>query len=491
MRLSLLSAGLAVAIIFGPCLAEAVPLPVERSHEARRLVLDLHDGRVEVTVGSELDPVLRIDDLVNGASTTGFALLEEAKRGVLRVGQPHGDDAIAPRLAVEVVLAPGQMLFIRGDRLSVSVRDERRELREEAREQIIAAAGRARAEVSAPGGLADALRIEVNDSDVTLSGVVAGKLRGRGTRYILDACRGPMIFDLEEGSADISAHWGSLHISGQDSDFHVTGGDQVVEYSLLRGSLTVSQAMGTLHGSSLTSDVFVDQWDGDMNLGGQANQMEIMNSGHESSEAVIKGEDEGVRLEAVDGALSFDLQGGSVEGERFSGKLTLRGSDGARFDLRELMQGIHLELKSRASARLESVAKGVKVELNDADLVAKDVGEFGGKASASMLSLSELLGRLRLVATDGEVDLDLSESSAVSFQLELEGDAQARVALRDPCRVKLKSSDQARQSAAVTGCQLLEANSRRPAVRRIQGGPAPVTLNVSIDDGVDLEVWSR
>ncbi len=482
-----------IVLLLAPalCLGEAVPLPVKSPLTGSAIELDLRDSTVNVIVTPDQEAELTIEDFIAGEETSGFVLIEQTQRGSLRIAQPYGGDDIAPRLTIDLIVAPGQALVIKGRALTVTMRDLRGELGAEERKAALEAAGQDRAVVNRPGGVADRLRLDLKDSSAQLEGVVGAKLAGSGTRYRLDQCRGPFIFDLESSTADVDSHWGSLHLRGQDSDFIVNSGDQLIEYQLERGGLTVTQGMGSFKGRSANALVSLDQWDGDARLDGARSRLEVRSSGHEKSQISIEGEENDVLLEAVDGTLSLSLTAGSVEGEGLSGKVTLKGKDGARFELERFEDHVDLQLSEDSVAHLRKVAKGIKIDAQDSEVELEELMELRGRVSATTLSAASLKGTLKLVAQDAILDLDLTEMKSLQPKLELVGESQAKVALKDPCSVKVTGSDQARRELTLTGCDLLEPGARRPPRIRVRGQVAPVTLGAVLGDDAHLEVWSQ
>ena len=103
---------------------DALPLPVSTALDCKSLDLDLRGGRVDVVIDPDAEePSLEATDYVDSNAARGFVVLEPGANGALHVGQAYGEDALAPRVLIKLVLHPDQQLTIRGSDLAISIED--------------------------------------------------------------------------------------------------------------------------------------------------------------------------------------------------------------------------------------------------------------------------------------------------------------------------------------------------------------------------------
>ena len=468
----------------------AVPLPVDRPLTANKVRLELDGSRVEVRIEPGADSQITIEDAVNGDETEGFVLMESGKGG-LRVGRPHGDEVLAPPLTVVLVLGGGEILRIEGSDLTVELSDLREDLDEAQRNLLAEESVLETARARRPGGVASRLVLAVDDSDLVLERIAGGSLSGVNNRITLESCRGPFVFDQQSGSIDIQNHWGSLHLKGDGASYVVEGGDQRIAATLEGGELRLSGGGGTVQATVNTSQVSADAWAGNLRFEGADARFDIGQSATEEDLLEIRGENQDIKVSEHGGGLKMALTEGRVTIDGVAGKVDLELEDGSEAEVANLDDVLSIRLSSGSSARVQDVVGKVRAQVKESEFHLRAALELELKASEAVVDVREISNKLRVEASESEVDLDL-EAPRTRPELRLARASSGRVVLASPCRVRVSGEmDAVRDRLQVSGCDLEDRKSGRRPVAALRGQRPPITLLVEVGQEAHLEVWSR
>ena len=470
--------------------AEAVPLPVEQAVDARTIAIDLRGAQVDVQIEPGAESTIRIDDLNEGEDTEGFVLFSlEGER--LTVGQPLGDESVAPPVSVAITLGGSERLVIEGREIAIRMVDVREELDESELallgEESMMDAAKARRR----GGVASRFMIDTDDSEITLERVGGGQLSGESNRLVLEGCRGPFIFNEDHGTVDVSGHWGSLHLRGKESQFAVSGGQTIIDLLLDGGELRLAQGGGSVKGRLNGASADIEEWAGGMRFEGSDSRFDIRLSATEEDQLYIKGENQDVNIKEHGGALDLDLTAGRVSVEGVAGRVEIHARDNTEIEMQSLDQPVNLDLSEGVVATVRDAEDKLRATIKGGEFHGRALQSANLRLTDAIASVREVTGKVKVEATDSRVDLDLSVPRSRP-ELSLKGASVGRVLLSSPCWVRLSGNAQnAGEKVQTSGCELLTRTMNRRPSLAVRGQPAPITLLTNVGDDSHLEVWSK
>ncbi len=472
------------ALLPAAALAEPVELPIEGPLAAGKVLVELDDSRVHVLVDPEAEPSLRVVDLVNGEDGHGFALVEEAK-GTLRLGRPHGDEETAPRLAIDLVVAPSQVLEIAGRNLDVEIETTDTGEDEDAPDDEGDGTARPVARRALRGAR---LTIDVGDSSVVVTGGQAISISATGSRIELEGTGGPLSLDLDGGSVEVRRHVGPVRVRGAAAEFVLEDLGGALRFDLDGGSLALRGGNGTADGSADGATVTVERWGGSFLVRGEEDHVEARELTEPNAKLQVSGARHELVAENLAGALFVDLEDGTVSARGVGARLSLRLRDGAEAEVKGVGDGADIRIQEDARAKVEGVARRTSARVNGASLVLENCRDLQAKVTDGSLEASLGAGKARVTGTDSEVGLDLSRSNQ-DHQLTLAGSSRARVTMRDPCRVRVPGETDD-DSLLVSGCEVIGPGARKPppVTRGRLQRRRVVTLDVELGDDASLEV---
>ncbi len=475
---------LAILCTVVPAIAEPVELPIEGPLAAGKVLVELDDSRVHVLVDPEAEPSLRVVDLVNGEDGHGFALLEESK-GTLRLGRPHGDEETAPRLGIDLVVAPSQLLEIAGRNLDVEI--ETTDTGEDEEEPDTAGDGSVR-ETPRRALRGARLTVDVGDSSVVVTGGTAIAISATGSRIELEGTGGPLSLDLDGGSVEVRRHVGPVRVRGAAAEFVLEDLGGALRFDLDGGSLVLRGGNGTADGSADGATLAVERWGGSFLVRGEEDHVEARELTEANAKLQVSGARHEVIAEKLAGALFVDLEDGTVSARGVGARLSLRLRDGAEAEVKGVGDGADIRVEEDASAKVEGIARRTSARVNGASLSLDNCRDLQAKVMEGSLAATLRAGKARVTATDSEVELDLAGSSQ-DHQLSLGGSARARVTMRDPCRVRV-TGDVEDEGLLVSGCEVIGPDARKPppVTRGRLQRRRVVTLDVELGDDASLEV---
>ncbi len=195
-------------------------------------------------------------------------------------------------------------------------------------------------------------------------------------------------------------------------------------------------------------------------------------------------------LEQSAGPVTVRLDGGRFQARSMGGSIDVTATNRADVELADLARGAVLKLSEAATARLTSVAEGLEAEVNDAQLRADEIGRLALTGARSEIYASGIERVAKLEMSDSELELDLRRI-ARNVSLGLRGTGRTRIRLPTPCRVRIDGPRAlASDRIDVTGCELRLPGQPVSSAkgRLIYGDRRPVTLTVTLDESVELEV---
>ncbi len=440
---------------------EGVELPVDAELDTTKLTIQIRSGRIEVVLDPEEEPQLLIEDLEHGAATEGFVTLERADN-VLTITQPHGEESVAPRLAIKIIARPGLVLTINGESLEVTV-----EGRVEADPAKAPAAG-AMFDEAAIAPAAAQLRIAVDDSDVRVSRASGASLAGRGSRFTFEDCSGPLLAELNSARLVASRHHGLVRFKGDGGDVEVAELDGALRFTMDGGTLTVNGGRGSLQGEAESANVALEGWQGTVQLSGVSARLEARRSGTENALLFFKGESSEVIVEELPGGLSAELQGGSLSVKGLTGRAKVVARDGAEVEIEGVKDALDLTLEESSNAKVKSIGRGTTLKLDQSAFSAEGLDTFDAKANGGKIAVGGVTGKAELKATDTEIDLRVL-TRGMHPQLTLDGRAAMRLVLPSPCMVMTEGVDESGApppGVSASGCEIApKGTSRMQATR--------------------------
>ncbi|RMG44198.1 MAG: hypothetical protein D6718_10530 [Acidobacteria bacterium] len=468
-RGSLLVALVAAAAVWAPAEAGPLGLPVEAPLEAGAVWLELHSGRVRITVSREAAPTLRILDLAHGEDSDGFVLVEEREKW-LEITQPHGDERTAPPLDVDLTVRPGTEVLLKGGGITVTVEGG-------------AAAADKGAEAGDRGDHED-FTVELDRSRVLLRDVTSAGVEGRDSDVQVEGGAGRLRLAQVGGSTTVEDRRGRIEIAGEDPAYRLVRFEGYVEGRMEGGSLTVEDSVATLQLAGNDAQFLLDGWRGTGSIRGRYDEVELVRSGGDGERLTLDGEDFDVRAEEFDGELTAVLRSGNFVAQGLRGRVSLRLSEGAAAEIRGAKGGLRADLSGGARLVAEEVEPAIELDAKNSRVDLASVRSVRATLHRSELSADEIEGRVQITATASDLDLDLTESRTTS-EIQLRGTSRATVDLRQPCVVNPEGGREARNRVDVSGCAI--GGSRRPAGRRASG--APSVLRLSVGPGAQASVY--
>ncbi|MBP7145899.1 MAG: hypothetical protein KBD01_00030 [Acidobacteria bacterium] len=464
-----------------PAFAEPVELPVDMEVEAQRISMSLRGGRVDVLVDPDAEPGLTVKDLVRGEESGGFVLIEQDGAS-LTVGQPHGDEVTAPRLAVELVIGPGQVLELSGEDLSVTVEGLAPPPAAPPRE-----AGEAGSALAAPAPI-PGIRLDLVHSIVRVSAVGGLNLKANDTAVQAERLRGLVQAELEGGRLALDDQEGPVHLRGSNADVTLAQAIGDVEFALEGGNLSIAAGAGSCKGRSRSTLVRIEGWQGGVTLDGELNQVEVRESGAPEAQLSVSGERNDVLVEQFRGAVTAQVTGGSLRATDIGVRVRVEATEGAQVRVERVKEGAEVRSSERATLTVNDVGQRLWAVVRDGSLDAEGMAELELRADSAVVNVRSITGRARVQATDTQLGLDLS-ASRVHPDVKLGGSTQASIVMPAPCVVRVSEPEMAGQ-VTVSGCELSDGSNRpgtSPYGRR-PGSRPDLLLIAHLDGSAELNV---
>lgn len=462
---------------------EGLPLPVDDELEVKKVSLNLRDGRVEILIDPSASPRLVVEDLARGDATEGFVTVDRQK-DLLTITQPHGDETVAPRLFVKITAAPGFNLTVNGESLEVTV-EGRADPPEPSK------ADSALFDEAAIAPAAAQLRIAAEDSDVRLTGVTGASLAGRGTRYTIEECSGPVLAELDGTRLSVSRHRGLVRFKGEDGDVEVEELDGALRFQLEGGTLQVSGGKGSIQGEGESSTLLVEAWQGTVQLSGISSRVEVRRSGNDSALVNLRSERSDLVVEDLPGGLSAELIAGSLAARRLTGRARVNAKDGAQVELEGIKDTVDLTLDQATVATVKQVVRTLKVKAEQSSLAAEGFEELEARLVGGSLTASGARGKVDVKATDAEIDLDLSGARGFNPSLTLDGRSSGRLVMPSPCTVWVTEGEEpgaAPPAITASGCELTARGTNRQQMARQAVRAGTTYVDAKVTDTARLAV---
>lgn len=465
--------------------ADALPLPVSTALDCTSLDIDLRGGRVDVVIDPDAEePSLEATDYVDSSAARGFVVLEAGANGALHVGQAYGEDAVAPRVLIKLVLRPDQRLTIRGSDLAISIED----LRGLGRDGDPTASK----PVPVASGTPDALTLSPNDSDVHLTGTGAVTLAGQRTRYRLERTHDQVRAQLKRGSLESAFHRGNIDLTASDTDLRVTSFIGLLAARQDGGAVVVQESTGTLDLSiDAPNACEVSGFAGAISLNVKRGAARLERSGSAESITNVISTQVDLEIEDLAGRLSLQLTEGSLKLRRAQGSVTIAAQGNATLELSELLDILELRTQAGVDSTVHGVEKRFTARIRDGKLKAETLADIDLVTNNAQAWIQEVSAASRIDLTDSESDLDIS--SAQGFPtIKLLGDSRTKLVLRDPCMVRVDGDvDELRNQLQVDGCELIgERDSSSPGLRR-DPTRQPQIITVNLGSDAELAVRAR
>ena len=473
-RATLLAAALLGPLCYGYSLAEPVELPASMEISAERITVELRGSQLEVVFDPDATPRLAVSDLVRPSNDEGFFSLEQTD-GALQIGQPHGEERVAPRLLVRLILRPGAQVKVSGADLTITV------------ERVRAPADSAAPVELTPSGdrAPPPLIADVRNSTVRLVGV-GGDLSGSASRFEIEGGAGALTARLKDGELELKGFSGIVALDGGQSNFRVAGVAGVLKLNLDGGLLSASDGSGEVSGAGVGATIVIDRWNGSIELRGERSRVEVRESGAAGALITLAGARNNLQIEDIVGGFSASLDDGQLTVDQVdgSGRLQIRGR--ADVSIAGISEVLELNLGSGARAKVREVAR-LKAELDGARLEAVSIREFDLTAIRSAVVGGGVARRATIRAVDSELDLDFAGMIGRP-RFELSGETAARVTLPRPCLVQV-DGDLATTTGrlAVGGCELQRAADPR-GERPRPGGASPLIASAKLEDAATLSI---
>ncbi|MFN7964874.1 MAG: hypothetical protein U0V87_04190 [Acidobacteriota bacterium] len=467
-------------------LADALPLPISTVLDFNSVEIELRGGRVDVVIDPNVEePSLEATDYVDSTAARGFLVLEPGANGALHIGQAYGEDAVAPRVLLKLVLRPDQLLAIKGSDLAISIED----LRGLDTDDTATDATKPR---SASTGSTDALNLMPNDSDVHLAGVGSATLSGQRTRYRLERTHGQVRAQLKRGSLESTSHRGNIDVSGSDAEVRVTSLIGLLATHQDGGSVVVRDGSGTLELAIDAPNVCeISGFAGAVSLNVKHGAARLERSGTTELFVSLLGTQTDVEIEDLPGRLNLQLTDGGLKLRGVQGPVTVAAEGTATLELRELLDGLELRTQAGVESTVHGVQKRFTARVRDGKLKAEAIGDIDLVANNAQVSIQEITVATRLDVVDSDADLDLSGAQGFPTVKSM-GRSRTRLVLRDPCLVRLDGEIEAlRDQLQVDGCELIGGRDAAPSMQRRVNAQPPQIITASVGDDAELSVRAR
>lgn len=462
---------------------DGIPLPVDDALTVQKVTLNLRDGRVEILIDPSAEPRLVIEDLERGDATEGFVTLDQQK-DTLNITQPHGESNVAPRLSVRITARPGSNFTVGGERLEVTV-EGRAEPPQESKSDA------KMFDEAAIAPAAAQLRIAAENSDVRLSGVTGASLAGRGTRYTIEECSGPVLVELDGTTLSVSRHRGLVRFKGEDGDVEVEELDGALRFQAEGGSLLVNGGTGTIQGDGLDTSIVVEAWQGTVQLSGESSRVEVRRSGNDSALVNVRSERSDVVVEDLPGGLSAEVTSGSLAARRMEGRARVTAKDGAQVEIEGVKDTVDLTIDQATVAKVKQTGRALKVKSEQSSFTAEGFEELEVKAVGGSIAASGARGKVEVKATDAEVDLDLSAARGFNPQITLDGRSVGKLRMPSPCTVWVTEGEDpgaAPPSITTGGCELAARGMNRQQIVRQSVRAGTTYVDAKVTDSATLHV---
>ncbi len=465
--------------------ADALPLPVSTALDCKSLDLDLRGGRVDVVIDPDAEePSLEATDYVDSNAARGFVVLEPGANGTLHVGQAYGEDAVAPRVLIKLVLHPDQQLTIRGSDLAISIED----LRGLGRDDDASASK----PITVASGSPDALTLSPNDSDVHLVGVGAVTLGGQRTRYRLERTHGQVRAQLKRGSIESAFHRGNIDLTASDTDLRVTSFSGLLATRQDGGAAVVQEGSGSLDiAIDAPNACEVSGFVGAISINVKHGAARIERSGSAESVINLIATQVDLEIEELTGRLNLQLADGSLKLRQAHGSVTVAAQGNATLELSELLDILELRTQDGVDSKVHGVQKRFTARIRDGKLKAETLADIDLVTNNAQVWVQEVSAASRIDLTDTESELDIS--SAQGFPtIKLLGGSRTRMVLRDPCMVRIDGDlDALRNQLQVDGCELIGDRDSSPLSFRRNPTQQPQIITVNLGSEAELTVRAR
>lgn len=470
-----------------PLLAEPVQLPVDIEVRATLIKLDLRNSTVSVRIDPLSPSSLRVTDARAGESTEGFVVLEEDDAGTLLVRQPHGDEAVAPDVLIELVLGGSQKLEVMGTELDVTLDAVSDDSAAEDEGDRPSASASGSGTPSAPGANA-AYKFSIHDSDAVIRGIGSIDARGSGTSFELVGTNGGAAFDISGGEISADRHSGALRVKAKGTQVSIESGSGHSVISLEDGSLRAAQGTGRLEIDARSSRVVTEAWTGEVSVQGDGLVIESLESGAPEARLRFDVRESEITVVNLKGALDAHLSGGRLTARSIGARAIVR-SDGSEIAIESVADSTTLDLTDGAIATLKAVAKNADIKLEDATLTVSNVGDLTLRVTASTAEASSIRGRARVTANDADVSVDLRGSVSGST-FDLRGATVAKVSAPAPCALQVDGDENAQDRIQAGVCDVwVESKSGRTASTPRSRGPRPsIVIEAKVAAASRLEI---
>jgi len=456
-------------------------LPLERELPAAPVEIELDDCWINVRLEAEVTPMLKAQ-ITPGAETALASLEVSETGGQLRITRAQaGDTATQPTLSLELVLNRTQSLQVRGARLGLAVRD--------------AAGPDQRIPTDKPGVGDDSPEAalashhyELTDSEVQLWGAPGFSVTAENTVLYGDSGVGSVVAELTHGSLTLRGQQGTLQLTSTDSECAVEDLKGNLVYRLTGGSLDARGGEGRLEGTTDGGMVSASGWRGNVSVDGREATV-VLREGS-GGQTKVKATDSDVTLDAMDGSLVVDLDGGQLSAYGLSGTAKMTGKRSSRLVIQDSDGQLDLTLRDESSGEVSGAAGTLTVGLFDSSLDISGARDVNLSAEDSRVTAAGIRRLTKLNARRSEVELDLRDATDRSLNLKVPDDAVYSIHLPTPCRVQAQGDSATSRGLDVSGCELrLERTGRwKGSGVRDMDGRRPFLLTASVAPTGELTV---
>jgi len=488
----------AVSLLAATLLAQdSPPPPFEADLGPGPVRLELDAADLDVEAGYSPSSRLRAWAADDGFEAEGL-LAVRAGAGGARVTRREPADASAavglPRLRLELELAAGQRLAIRGSDLEVRMTTA--PLPEDLEISPVPSPDGPPEPLPTPGEpvpRGTPTDAGANPVELTLAGSAA-RLEGISTPAVLatdsdvrlDGCFGAASLHLTGGVSSVEGHHGPLTVTGLDAEVTVAGSEGGVSVSLSGGSLLARDGLGPVSAQLEEGRLLVDGWDGVLSLGGTGSA-EVRRSSGATLTAV--GQQLDLLADGWSGLVKAELDGGEIRGGDWSARAELTLRNGARADVDGVRSNVLLKAEQGCAAELRNVGGTLDATVRGGRLDARGVGSLSLLAADADVAVAGVSRVEKADAARSTFDLDLTGVSLRTV-VGLGRDTSATIRLSAPCQVRTQGPGAALGSRArVSGCEHRVGNQRWMShTGRGLDGRRPVQLVVAMAETASVDV---
>ncbi len=453
---------------------DSLELPFRKTLSARRGTIRLHDARLIIRCNEDT-PTLEIRAI--DPETVNSAAVTVAERGDgFEVAAP--DPASDLREIIMELTAPSDLPLV----------VEGRDLRVE-RICNLPDGDISTVNPKDPGATTSFSVFRLDDGSIDFQGPDPARFETDGTSVTVSLTRGPLVFMTSGGTVTITGHEGTIEIESNDTIFSIEDVRGDVTATVSRGQLNLTGIDGTTTLGADQSSLDVAELDGNLQISGAGNALSLRNSAMQNFR--LEGTDLSAQIDDCSGTGVVTVTGGSLEADRWSGRLTLQAARGTDSDLSRLDADLVLDFTDDSSCSVRGVTGHIHGTVENGTLTASQIKSIELSSVSSEISITEIRETTSLDLTDSGLEYSSTVLTG-NPEIRLSGTSEARVDLPVPCKVQLMGPGKNNSNVEVQGCNLHRGRIPASQLRKKKWETRrPIIMTVTLDPDARLRIDGR